>query len=95
MSYLLETGYRGADLSLEIVYPSSVILRINGLARDKVQGDVRNVVLRVSSTVQTDYEWHEFIEGIVEYHCGTITARLVANNQELVNRQYTPRDPSP
>ena len=44
--------------------------------------------LRVSSTVQTDYEWHEFIEGVVIFDRGAVTARIIANNQELVSRQF-------
>ena len=89
---VLETRYRGVILSLELGTSPDVALRINGLERDRARSDAAAVTLRVSSTVQTDYEWHEFIEGTVVYADGEITARLVANNQELVNERYSRKE---
>lgn len=90
MKQILETRYRGATLTLEIATPPDVTLRINRLARDRASGSGK-ATLRVSSTVQTDYEWHEYIEGIVSFEKDAISARIVANNQELISRQY-PRE---
>ena len=89
MSHTLKTHYRGADLTLEAaVAPASVNLRINGLVRDSARSTVTPITLKVSSTVQTDYEWHEFIEATVDYRDGEIHARLTANNQELASETW-------
>ena len=88
MSRILETTYRGADISVEIAMPPAVTLKINRLVRDTAEAGTDPITLRVSSTVQTDYEWHEFIEGVVIFDRGAVTARIIANNQELVSRQF-------
>lgn len=89
MSHKLETHYRGADLCLEAsADPASAVLRINGLVRDKAESTDTPITLKVSSTVQTDYEWHEFIEGMVEVRDGEIHARLIANNQALASETW-------
>lgn len=85
MSHKLEVSYRGSNLSLEFSSSPLACLRINGLVREEAAGDRKPVTLKVASTVQTDYEWHEFIEGIVDYREGKIAARLVANSQELAS----------
>ncbi|HKI73020.1 MAG TPA: hypothetical protein VJ998_00125, partial [Pseudomonadales bacterium] len=54
----------------------------------RATGAVDTTTLRVSSTVQTDYEWHEFIEGIVRYDGGRIHARIIANNLPLTEQDY-------
>ena len=88
MNRTLETTYRGAVISLTIATPPAVTLRINRLARDSAEGKTEPVTLRVSSTVQTDYEWHEFIEGVVTFAGGAVSARIIANSQELVSCQF-------
>lgn len=92
MNNTLETHHQGVRLSLEIRTPAAVTLRINGLARDSAASDEPRVTLRVSSTAQTGYEWHELIEGIVTWTDGQITARLLANNQELVQEHYAHKE---
>lgn len=91
MNQTLETRYRGATLTLEIASPPALNLRINRLQRATASGS-GETVLRVSSTLQTDYEWHEFIEGVVHYGKDVISARILANNQELISRQYPRED---
>lgn len=94
MDRTLETRYRGVDLALDIGRPHTVTLRINGITRDRADGAGANVTLRVNSTVQTDYEWHEFIEGIVTFDGGGATARIVANNLELARQHYPDKESS-
>ncbi|MCB1693227.1 MAG: hypothetical protein KDI19_10710 [Pseudomonadales bacterium] len=86
MAHTLEARYRGATLTLEIEPGEAASLRINGLVRERQP--LGQSVVRLSSTVQTDYEWHEFIEGIVTPGTGQIEARLVANNQELAHEAF-------
>ncbi|MDP4598166.1 MAG: hypothetical protein NWS96_04925 [Pseudomonadales bacterium] len=60
-------------------------LRINGILRDTASSTKDQVTLKVTSTVQTDYEWHEYIEALVEYGPTTIVARLLASSVELAS----------
>jgi len=83
--HILETTYRGAQLKLEISDDGKTQLLINGLVRDDGSSET---TVRLSSVVQTDYEWHEFIEGIVSFEPGSITASLIANNTNLVRKTY-------
>lgn len=87
--YQLETNYRGVELTLEFDDEPSASLYINGIVRDHVTSQRSKVVLRVTSTVQTDYEWHEFIEGVVEFRDATITGTILANKQELVKKEFS------
>jgi hypothetical protein len=59
-------------------------LRINGILRDTASSTKDQVTLKVTSTVQT-YEWHEYIEALVEYGPTTIVARLLASSVELAS----------
>jgi hypothetical protein len=96
MQEQIQTDYRGAQLSLTFstmtaaaeLKPNSqpsAELRINGLLRDSASSSQDPITLRLSSTVQTDYEWHEYIEAIIEYQSETITARLLASSVELTS----------
>ena len=88
MSFDLKTHYQGTTLVLEIDSTPSARLRINGILRDQVTSDTQFVTIRLSSTVQTGYEWHEYIEGLIEYSEGTIKATLNASNVTLISRTF-------
>ena len=72
-------NYRGAILTVESDEDEGRLL-INGLirAREKLRP-----AMQLTSTVQTDYEWHELIEGIIKRKAGKITLSLKANNVEI------------
>lgn len=80
----LKTNYRGADLRLELENDAARLL-INGISRD--QGKV-TTSLRLSSTVQTDYELHEFIQAIIIRNDNTVTAKLVAGNTDIASESF-------
>ena len=84
-NHILETTYRGAQLKLEISCRGKTQLLINGLVRDEGSGETN---LRLSSVVQTDYEWHELIEGFVSFEPGSITVSLLANNTNVAQKTY-------
>ncbi|MEX2488960.1 MAG: hypothetical protein WD356_05465 [Pseudomonadales bacterium] len=85
----LETNYHGATLRLEFEKSSGARLMINGLVRQERRAEENQaLVLRLTSTVQTGYEWHEFIEGIVDYSQEKIQATLVANNTEIARESF-------
>ena len=80
----LEVQYHDARLRVEID-DNCARLYINGLLRDEASAG--NGTQRLSSTVQTDYEWHEFIEAVVVRGDG-VDVSLVANSQELAHEHY-------
>lgn len=88
-THVLETRYRGAVLRLEFDTDPHAKLLINGLVREQRQiSSAKPVTLKLGSSVQTDYEWHEFIEGIVRYDTNRITAKIMANNAEVASENF-------
>ena len=81
----LKASYGGAELTLKISIEGEATLLVNGIARDRTRG---TSTLLVSSTVQTDYEWHELIEGKVSIGEDEISASLFANKIELVQQNF-------
>ncbi len=75
----IQTSYRGTLLRIEI-RDGIATLSINGLQRDEKMLASAPQTLRLSSTVQTDYEWHEFIEAILNVNSNHIHVSLLANN---------------
>lgn len=95
MEHKLETNYNGVKLRLTFsandkTSEREATLLINNIEREKVIS-TENTTLKLNSTVQTEYEWHEFIEAIVEYGSDKITASLFASKvmlkQVVIERQ--------
>ena len=85
--YMLEATYRGAQLKLEIHESNGrASLIVNGIVRREEAG---SKTLRLTATVQTDYEWHELVEGMVRFEPGKISATIFANNFEVAHRIFT------
>ncbi len=82
----LEVTYRGAALRLELE-DDTARLFINGIARDK---GTLTTSLRLSTTVQTDYELHEFIQGVVTRRDGATEAVLTAGSSEVGRGDLAP-----
>lgn len=88
LSHLTEVDYHGAKVTVEIDDEERVQLRINGLVREQADANPGDSTIRLASTVQTGYEWHEFIEAVVEYLPETIALTLTANRQELASHSW-------
>ncbi|MFP6809336.1 MAG: hypothetical protein VB957_19445 [Pseudomonadales bacterium] len=89
--HILEIKYGGATLKLEIRPGNFTRLLVNGILREEKainQSSSSELIVRLSSTVQTDYEWHEFIEALVTISEGRISAKLIANNTEIAHENY-------
>ena len=87
--YILEVTHRGARLKLEIYdHNDRASLIVNGIVRAEETG---SKTLRLTSSVQTDYEWHELVEGMVRFEPGKISATIFANNFEVAHRIF-PRE---
>ena len=80
----LTINYRGANLTVELDHSEGRLL-INGLVRERSK---RTAGIRLSSTVQTDYEWHEFIVGTIICSENSIIMVLTANNAEIARQDF-------
>ena len=84
----LSTQYGQIRLRVEFDPAPGARLLINDIQRDEQCGSQVPCILRLSSTVQTGYEWHEHIEAVVHYEPDCVSVRLVANNTELAHRTF-------
>ena len=79
-------NYRGVILTVESDGYEGRLF-INGLIRARIK---LTSTTRLSSTVQTDYEWHELIEGTITRKADKITISLSANNVEIALEEFPP-----
>lgn len=84
----VEHDYRGARLKLDVSYPPRAELYINGIRRAAETTGTPPSVIRLGSTVQTDYEWHEYIEAVVRFSDDLCRISLSANNQALLEETH-------
>lgn len=80
-------NYRGVILSVESDGYEGRLF-INGLIRARIK---LTSTTRLTSTVQTDYEWHELIEGTIIRKADKVTITLYANNVEIALEEFSPQ----
>ncbi|MBL4682812.1 MAG: hypothetical protein JKY88_19135 [Pseudomonadales bacterium] len=83
MTNEIAINYGGAQLRLEFTGNGTASLYINNIERETTSSENAIGILKLNTTVQTEYEWHEFIEGIVEYKPEEIIASLWASKSIL------------
>jgi hypothetical protein len=86
---VLRAQYRSACLRVELDDNLVARLFINNINRHEQSGETVPCVLNLSSTVQTDYEWHEYIEAIIKFGVREVTVKLLANNTEVAHETYS------
>jgi len=86
-THTLQIHYGGVAVELKFDETVHAELRIKHIVRDSVDSDNNPTRLVLTTTLQTDYEWHEFIEGIIEYHPDKIHAVLRANKTEIASME--------
>ena len=79
----LTCHYRGVDLKIE-VGDSNATLLINNMPRESREMPPVAGRFRLTSTVQIDYEWHEFVEAELVIDGASAQVVLKANNQVLL-----------
>ena len=79
--------YRGVQLRVEVNDKLLTSLYINGMCRDSRSPAVSGQC-SLSSTVQTDYEWHEFIKADIVLNESEIIITISANNAILGSKSY-------
>ena len=85
-AYNLE--YRGAHLKVMVDNQLRASLFINGMQRDQQTANEIPCRHKLSSTVQTDYEWHEFIEAEIVFDSKEIIVTLRANKAQLGSKSF-------
>ena len=85
-AYNLE--YRGAHLKVMVDNQLRASLFINGMQRDQQTANEIPCRHKLSSTVQTDYEWHEFIEAEIVFDTKEIIVTLRANKAQLGSKSF-------
>jgi hypothetical protein len=84
----LEVEYKNVALRVELGSEQSAELFINNIQRMQASLTVPSGTLRLSSSVQTDYEWHEFIDVIITFSEKKITISLRASSAEIACKTY-------
>ena len=92
MNYELKTHYEGADLFLQFGAKPKASLQINGVERETLTAGQALATLKLTSVVQTGYEYHEHIEATVSYAADTIDASIRAGEKELISTSINRAD---
>ena len=85
---VLKVKYRNVALRVELDGLRSAALFINNIQRMQDTLTTLPGTIRLSSSVQTDYEWHEFIEAILTFTEKEIGISLRASNSEIAGETY-------
>ena len=85
MTHRLHTQH--GDVDVELIFDDTVHaeLRIKNISREVIDSENNPSRIVLSTTLQTDYEWHEFIEGVVQFETDKIQAKLFANKMEIAS----------
>ncbi len=80
--------YRGANLRVEFDSKPSAALYINNLQRHTEVAESRPHTFSLSSPVQTDYEWHEYIDAVVRISEDAATVKISTGGKELASAEF-------
>ena len=80
--------HHGEELKLELDQTPSARLFVNGIQRASDHAAATPCKLLLTSTVQTDYEWHEFVEATATFTVDRVEVSLSANNTSLIIESY-------
>ena len=83
-----ELEYRGAQLRLEINDKMISSLFVNGIKRDSDSSSLSGYC-SLSTTIQTDYEWHEFIKAEVTASESEVIVKLSANSKIIGTEAFS------
>jgi len=79
--------YKGSNICVQIDPGQSISLKINGMLRESrtLTGSPQQAT-KLSSSVQTDYEWHEFIVAEVLISQISATVNILANDKLILDK---------
>ena len=86
MQQTLEIQHEGALLQLHFdnILPRAT-LTINGVIRETVSSIQPTITLKLTSPLQTGYEYHDFLEATVKYTATEVSAVLQISDTELIH----------
>lgn len=88
--HLITIEYKGVQIGLLISDTPAITLIIGGIVRSRKQSTNRSdVLLSLSSPVQTGYEWHEFIEASAFFTEKEVQVKIFANKSSLLEDTIT------
>jgi hypothetical protein len=83
----LTSKYHGSTISIGYSGRDPGELKVNGIIRDKAeQADY----LKLTTSVQTGYEWHEWVEGVFLIRQQQIQLTLACNNETIADQKFDP-----
>ncbi len=86
----ITVAYKGILIGLTVSEPACIRLSIDGIVRAQQQATQNTCErLTLSSSVQTDYEWHEFIEAYADFTRRHVHVKIYANKSMLLAKTIT------
>lgn len=83
--YSIDLNYRENTIRVQVCLPRTARLFINNIQRDEQTAGDTQSRLNLTSSVQTDYEWHEFIEADVQFQKDNVRLTLLANKTVIAD----------
>ena len=88
MTHRLHTLY--GDVDVELIFDESVHaeLRIKNVVREVIDSTNQPVKIVLSTTLQTDYEWHEQISGTFDRKDQSVRLTLLMSDVEIATGDF-------
>ena len=84
----LTADYRGATIRVEFDTLPSARLYINNMKRQEATAGKLPARLALGSPVQTDYEWHEYIDALIDFTQARVSVTISTGGQEIAAREF-------
>ena len=79
---LFRTNFKGVEVEVTKSGPA-FILRVGGLVRAKRVPDENCLRISLSTAIQTGYEWHEYLEAIIDVSTNYPKLEVRANDKKI------------
>lgn len=86
---MIEIDYCGNRLKVTFDASPSARLFINGIQRAEEFCHETTCVIQLTSTLQTDYEWHEFVEATFRFSAEAVLVEVTANRAILLTETHS------
>ena len=80
---LFSTSFKGREIEITNS-ESTFLLLVDGLVRTKRVPSSDCVRISLSTTIQTEYEWHEHLEAIIDLSTNNPKLEVKANNKKII-----------
>ena len=80
---LFSTNFKGREIEITNS-ESTFALLVDGLVRTKRVPSSDCVRISLSTAIQTEYEWHEHLEAIIDLSTDNLKLEVKANNKKII-----------